>query len=121
MWTRDASDDDWVVAFLTAVGSDPEQLGPDLLAAAVELVPVFRQGRPFFEVELPLAALADAHFPKLVVAGAHHPGFDSMCSALAGHIGGSLATVEGAGHEIQFTGQPINDLLADLWMGVANA
>lgn len=119
MWTRDASDLDWVTGFLTAVGSDPELLGPELLAAAVDLVPVFRQGRPFFEFELSLAALASANFPKLVVAGGHHPGFDAMCRAVARQIGGRFAIVEGAGHEVQFTGQPLNELLVDLWDGAA--
>lgn len=121
MWTSDASDSDFVVAFLTAVGSDPDELGPELLAAAVELVPVFRQGRPFFGAELPLAELAAAPFPKLVVAGGHHPGFDAMCRALAREIGGSFATVEGAGHEIQFTGQPVNELLVALWAGATTS
>jgi pimeloyl-ACP methyl ester carboxylesterase len=121
MWTSDVSDHDFVVAFLTAVGSDPDELGPELLAAATELVPVFRRGRPFFEVELPLAALAAARFPKLVVSGGHHPGFDSMCRSLARQIDGSSATVIGAGHEIQFTGQPLNDLLVDLWADAAAA
>jgi pimeloyl-ACP methyl ester carboxylesterase len=121
MWTSDASDRDFVVAFLTAVGSDPDELGPDLLASAVDLVPVFRQGRPFFDADLPLAVLTAARFPKLVVAGGHHPGFDAMCRALAREIGGSFATVEGAGHEIQFTGEPINDLLVGLWGGVTTA
>jgi pimeloyl-ACP methyl ester carboxylesterase len=119
MWTSQASDHDFVVAFLTAVGSDPEQLGPELLAAAVELVPVFRRGRPFFDAQLPLAELGAASFPKLVVAGGHHRGFDAMCHALARRIGGSLAIVEGAGHEIQFTGQPINDLLLRFWSRAA--
>jgi pimeloyl-ACP methyl ester carboxylesterase len=119
MWTSEASDRDFVVEFLTAVGSDPDELGPELLAAAEALVPVFRQGRPFFEVELPIAELAAATFPKLVVSGGHHPGFDAMCQALARSIGGTLATVAGAGHEIQFTGQPINALLADLWTGAS--
>jgi pimeloyl-ACP methyl ester carboxylesterase len=115
MWDSQASDYDFVVEFLTAVGSDPEQLGPELLGSAVELVPVFRRGRPFFDAELPLDALAAAGFPKLVVAGGHHRGFDAMCRAVARRVGGSFAIVEGAGHEIQFTGEPINDLLLQLW------
>jgi hypothetical protein len=54
-----------------------------------------------------------------VVAGGHHRGFDAMCHALARRIGGSLAIVEGAGHEIQFTGQRINDLLVQFWSRAA--
>ena len=115
MWDSQASDYDFVVDFLTSVGSDPDQLGPELLASAVELVPVFRRGRPFFDADLPVEALAAARFPKLVVAGGHHRGFDAMCQALARRIGGSFAIVEGAGHEIQFTGEAINDLLLEHW------
>ena len=38
-----------------------------------------------------------------------------MCLDLADRIGADSAVVEGAGHEIQFTGQPLNELLAGLW------
>ncbi len=117
LWDQDLPDDEWVVRFLTAVGSDPGQLPPELLTAAVALVPVFRSGRPFSEAQPPLAELAAAPFPKLVVSGGHHAGFDAMCQDLAAAIGGSWAVVEGAGHEIQFTGAPLNTMLVDLWRG----
>jgi hypothetical protein len=86
-----------------------------MLALAVPLVPVFRRGRPFFTAELPLAELAAARFPKLVVSGGHNVAFDRMCAALARRIGAAHAIVEGAGHEIQFTGDPINHALLTLW------
>jgi hypothetical protein len=38
-----------------------------------------------------------------------------MCAALARRIGAAHAIVEGAGHEIQFTGDPINHALLTLW------
>jgi hypothetical protein len=38
-----------------------------------------------------------------------------MCAALARRIGAAQAIIEGAGHEIQFTGQPINQALLTLW------
>ena len=119
MWDAELDDRDWVVAFLTAVGSDPDEFPAEFLDAAVELVPVFRNGRPFFDAEPPYAELAAATFPKLVVAGGHHAGFDAMCANLARTIGATLAVVEGAGHEIQFTGEPINARLLDLWRSVA--
>ena len=115
LWHEDLPDDEWVVRFLTAVGSDPDQLGPELLAAAVALVPVFRQGRPFFDCALPLEELATGRFPKLVVSGGHHAGFDAMCAALASRIGGAHEVIAGAGHEIQFTGEPVNEALLALW------
>jgi pimeloyl-ACP methyl ester carboxylesterase len=115
LWGQDLPDRDWVVRFLTAVGSDPDQFPPEMLEIAVPLVPVFRNGRPFFDFEAPLAELAAARFPKLVVSGGHSVGFDRMCSAVARQIGGAHAVVEGAGHEIQFTGDPINQALLELW------
>ena len=105
--------------FLTAVGSDPDEFPPDFLAIAVPFVPVFRRGRPFYDAELPLDALAAAAFPKLVVAGGHSTAFDQMCDALARRIGAAHAVIPGAGHEIQFTGQPINDALLALWRSSA--
>ena len=85
------------------------------VVAALPLVPVFRNGRPFFDADPPLAALAAAPFPKLVVSGGHHPGFDAMCAALAQTIGGTHQVIPGAGHEIQFTGPPINEAMSALW------
>ena len=115
LWGQDLPDDEWVVRFLRAVGSNPDQFPPEMLALAVPLVPVFRRGRPFYECETPVAALAAARFPKLVVSGGHSAAFDGMCSVLARRIGADHAVIEGAGHEIQFTGEPINQALLALW------
>jgi hypothetical protein len=97
------------------VGSDPDALSPELIAAAAPLVPVFRRGRPIWEAELPLAELASVSFPKQVVSGGHSAGFEAMCDDLAEKIGASRVVVAGAGHEIQFTGRPLNDKLLALW------
>jgi pimeloyl-ACP methyl ester carboxylesterase len=97
LWDRDLPDEDWVVRFLTAVGSDPNALSPELIATAVSLAGVLRRARPIWETELPLAQLAAAQFPKLVVSGGHSAGFDAMCDDLAERIGASRAVVEGAG------------------------
>jgi hypothetical protein len=58
-----------VIRFLKEVGSDA--LPPELLAAALPLVPVCRRGRRAWEAELPFAELTSAAFPKLVVSGGH--------------------------------------------------
>ena len=104
--------------FSDGVGSDPDTLGPELLAAAVPLVPVLRRGRPPFDGELPLAALASAAFPKLVVSGKHSAGWEAICDDVAKQVGASRMVVEGAGHEVQFTGRPLNDALLALWRSV---
>jgi pimeloyl-ACP methyl ester carboxylesterase len=115
MWDLDLPDEEWVVGFLKAVGSDPDEFPPEFLAAAVPLVPVFRHGRPPWYSDLPLAELAAAPFPKLVVSGGHSAALDAVCDDLAERIGASRAVVAGAGHEIQFTGAPINEALLSLW------
>lgn len=115
LWDQDLPDDDWVIRFLKAVGSDPDTLPPELLGATVPLVPVLRRGRPMWYSDLPLPEVAAGPFPKLVVSGAHSAGLDAICDDLAARIGASRAVVAGAGHEIQFTGRPINEILLALW------
>jgi pimeloyl-ACP methyl ester carboxylesterase len=115
LWSQDLPDREWVIRFLRAVGSDPDQFPPDMLAEAIPLVPLFRHGRPFHQAELPLAEVAAGNYPKLVISGGHHPGFDAMCTDLATRIGARYAVVEGAGHEIQFVGEPLNMLLLQNW------
>jgi pimeloyl-ACP methyl ester carboxylesterase len=119
MWDDDVPDAEWVVGFLNAVGSDPDEFPPEFLAAALPLVPVFRRGRPTWYPDLPLEELAVASFPKVVVSGGHSAGLDAICDDLAERIAAGRSVVEGAGHEIQFTGQPINDVLLATWRQAA--
>jgi pimeloyl-ACP methyl ester carboxylesterase len=115
LWNADTDDAEFVVDFLRAVGSDPDAFPPEFLDAALPLVPVFRNGRRFWEAELPLAEIAAATYPKVVVSGGHHPALEAMCDALAARIGAERRVVTGAGHEIQFTGEPINEVLRSVW------
>jgi pimeloyl-ACP methyl ester carboxylesterase len=119
VWDQDLSDEDWVIRFLKAVGSDLNDLPPEVRAVLVALTPVCRRGRRFWESEVPFAKLASGEFPKLVVSGAHSAGFDAICDDLAERIGAARRVVEGAGHEIQFAGPPINEALLALWRSVA--
>ena len=115
IWDEDLPNDVWVARFLQAVGSNPDTLPPELIAAAVPLVPVLRRGRPPWESELPFPELAAAAFPKLVVSGGHSAGFDAICDELSERIGARREVVTGAGHEVQFAGHPLNDALRALW------
>lgn len=119
LWRAELPDREWVVRFLGAVGSAPEDLPPELLDEAEALVPVFRNGRPFVDARLPFDTLRAATFPKLVVSGGHHPGFEAMSADLARRIGGAHRVVAGAGHEIQFAGTPIDDELLACWRAAA--
>jgi pimeloyl-ACP methyl ester carboxylesterase len=114
-WDLDLPDEEWVVRFLKAVGSDPDMFPPEFLASALPFVPVLRRGRPPWQADLPLAQVAAASFPKLVVSGGHSAGLDAICDDLAERIGASRAVIGGAGHEIQFTGAPLNRALLALW------
>lgn len=115
IWDKDLPDREWVVRFLQTVGTDLDSLPPGFLDEVVGLVPVLRRGRPAWDADLPLAELAAAAFPKMVVTGGHNAGFDAICDELAERIRADRVVVEGAGHEIQFTGDPINEALLDLW------
>jgi pimeloyl-ACP methyl ester carboxylesterase len=115
VWDSDRPDNEWVVGFLKAVGSDPDDFPPEFLAAAAPLVAVCRQGRPSFSPEVPVAELAAAPFAKLVVSGGHSDGFDAVCDEVAERIGASRAVVEGAGHEVQFAAPAINEALLAAW------
>ena len=117
MWNLDLPDEDWVIRFLTAVGSEPESLTQELIDSAIALVPVLRHGRPPFDDSLSLAEVAKGRYPKLVVSGGHSAGFDAICDDVARQIGAERAVAVGAGHEVQFSGQPINQLLLELWQG----
>lgn len=115
LWDQQLPDEEWVLRFLRAVGTDPGALPPEVAAALVPLTPVVRRGRSLWQTELPLADLAAARFPKLVVSGGHSAGFEAICDDLAAQIGASRAVIAGAGHEIQFTGAPLNAALLALW------
>ena len=108
-----------MIGFLKAVGSDPDEFPPEFLEAALPLVPVVRNARPVWTPDLPLAALAEAPFPKLVVSGGHSAGFDAICDDLAVRIGATRSVAEGAGHEVQFAAPTVNDLLLEHWRSVA--
>jgi pimeloyl-ACP methyl ester carboxylesterase len=115
MWRSDLNDRDWVIEFLTAIGSDPNELPHDVLEAALSTVPLLRNGRLFADAVIPFDAIRDAKFPKLVISGGHHAGFDAMSVDLADRIGAAYRVIQGCGHEIQFTGGPFNDALTECW------
>jgi pimeloyl-ACP methyl ester carboxylesterase len=85
--------------FLPLVGSNrslPDPLPPELEAGARAAL----AERPPHEAEIPLDALAQAPFPKLVVSGAHSAAFDGVCDVLEKRLPAERAVVPGAGHAI---------------------
>lgn len=111
----DLPDGAWLERFLESVGTRPAELPPGLFDAALPMVPLLRYARRSTEAELPLAELASAAYPRLVVSGGHHQGFEDICDDLAARIGATRRVIEGAGHEIQFTGAPLDEALLTLW------
>src|SRR3954454_15577670 len=61
-----------------------------------------------WEVALPIAALAKADFPKLVVSSGDRRALDLVCDTLASSIGGERRTLPGAGHQVQYLGPSFN-------------
>jgi pimeloyl-ACP methyl ester carboxylesterase len=101
---------DFVQLFRSGVGSahaTPEEMPTWLARGAAHVM----EERPPWEAELPLATLAAAAFPKLVVSGRHSRVFETVCDALAQRIGAQRATVSGRGHSIPVVGEPYNALL----------
>lgn len=85
--------------FLPLVGSQltlPDPLPPEIEAGARAAL----AERPPHEAKIPLAELAKATFPKLVVSGAHHAAFDAVCDVLEKELVAERAVVPGSGHGI---------------------
>lgn len=86
--------------FLTAVGStfDPPSPLPPALEQGTRALVVERGP---WEAEIPIAALAEAPFAKLVVSGAHHPAFDAICDVLERELRAEHLVLAGYGHTVQ--------------------
>jgi len=97
--------------FLVAVGSSfdpPSPLPPELEQGARALI----AERGPWEAEIPLDAIAEAPFPKLVVSGAHHAAFDAICDALEHGLRAKRLVLPGHGHSVQ-RHPDFNDCLVD--------
>ena len=64
-----------------------------------------------WEARPPLAELAAAPFPKLVVSGGWSAAFDAVCDVLERRLGAERVTLAGMGHNPQLLGAPFNDAL----------
>jgi pimeloyl-ACP methyl ester carboxylesterase len=97
-------------AFLRLVGSAtelPDPLPPALAQGAALLL----VERGPWEAEIPLAQLARAPYPTLVVSGAHSAAFDAVCDELERDLGADRAVIAGAGHGVPRTGEAFNQRL----------
>ncbi len=96
--------------FLAAVNAPPPrgEVSPALLQGARTLM----VERYPWTAEIPLDALAQTPFPKLVVSGGHSEAFDAVCDVLEERLGAERAVLPGNGHAVQLLGEPFNELLA---------
>jgi pimeloyl-ACP methyl ester carboxylesterase len=111
-WTHGPRDDPeaFLRGFLRLVGSDydpPSPLPPALEQGARALI----GERPQWEARIPLAELAQAPFPKLVVSGAHSAAFDAVCDVLERQLNAERVVLAGYGHTAQRHPE-FNELLA---------
>jgi pimeloyl-ACP methyl ester carboxylesterase len=113
------------LGFLRAFGFAPR--GVDLEPVALAAARASMTERPPWEAELPLAALAAAPFPKLVVRGdwkdapaearrRARPAFHAICDVLEARLGAKGAEFPAA-HNPQALGQPFNERLRAFWSG----
>jgi len=99
----------FVSGFVAALEMDmvlPDPLPGPVAAAAVNLV----TERPW-RVDVPVGAIADAPFPKLVVTGGWSDAFDGISERLAALFEVECHCLKGAGHAVQKLGAPFNELL----------
>jgi pimeloyl-ACP methyl ester carboxylesterase len=89
----------FLAGFLAAVGSSaalPAELSPEV----EQSIRATMAERPPWEARIPLDALSEAAFPKLVISGAHDRAFDAVCDVLEQRLGAERAVLPGAGHGI---------------------
>jgi len=68
----------------------------------------------YWEVDVPVAAVADLPGPKVVVSGGHDSALEAISNETAKAIGAERLTFAGAGHVVQ-RAPDFNDLLRRIW------
>jgi pimeloyl-ACP methyl ester carboxylesterase len=108
---RGGDPDEYLRRFLAAVGSEfdpPSPLPPELEQGARTLA----VERGPWEADIPLGALGETPFPKLVVSGAHLEAYDVICDVLERELDAERVVLPGYGHAVQRHPE-FNDVLAD--------
>ena len=109
--------------FLVFFGNDPAEVAqiPDPMPEGLHnaAVALYRGTAPW-EVPTPVDELAAATFPVVVVSGGHSAMFDAICDVLAERVGAERVVIPGAGHAVQYAGQPFNALLKSTWESAAS-
>ncbi len=115
---RSREAEDFLRRFLVFFGADAGEVAaiPDPMPAELHRAAVAQfTGAAPWDVDVPLSGLAGGGFPIVVVSGGHSSLFDAACDTVAEGVGAAQATIRGAGHAVQFTGEPFNELLVTTW------
>jgi pimeloyl-ACP methyl ester carboxylesterase len=111
--SRELTPEAFDTAFARAVGfrRAPGPLDPELR----RVIEAIQRERPPHEAALPLAELAQATFPKLVVSGGWSPAFEAVCEVLVRELAAERAVFsEHGGHGLQHAAR-FNDVLEAFW------
>jgi pimeloyl-ACP methyl ester carboxylesterase len=68
-----------------------------------------------WDVPLDVAALRRLDVPTVLVSGGHRDAFELLADRLAGLLDAERVVLPGAGHAVQDTGEPFNDLVRRVW------
>ena len=98
-------------SFLEAVGSQvpPGAFSDGMLQGARTLM----VERYPWDADPPLADIAAARMPTLVVSGGHSAAFDAVCDVIETRLAAERAVLPGAGHSVQRLREPFNAVLED--------
>jgi hypothetical protein len=107
--------EEFLPAFIRAVGGDPTRLPDPLPEPLLRAARVQMHGRWPWDADIPVADLARTAFPKLVVSGGHSALFDAVCDVLEEALPAVRVVHQGAGHSIPRLGAPVNQTLAAFW------
>jgi pimeloyl-ACP methyl ester carboxylesterase len=111
----DLSPREFLAETFAAVGWDASVLPNPLPAEMEQHVRLMMNYPRYWEMDLPVAEVADAPWGKVVVSGGHRPVQEAICDATAKAIRGERLTLTGAGHLIQ-RAPGFNDLLRRIWI-----
>ena len=73
------------------------------------------------EAEIPLAKLAAAPFPKLVISGGWSDAFEVICDILERELGAERAAFPATGHGLMAKGEPLVRRLVEFWVGAGRS
>jgi pimeloyl-ACP methyl ester carboxylesterase len=120
-WAGADSPEAFIHHFRAAMDIEPHDPGPLTDAQRAGIRGTLAEPPPWL-ADIPLDAVAATPMPKLVISGAWNAGMDAVADVLTARLAAERAVIPGAGHNVQLTGEPFNEVLTafvgDTGMGV---